>query len=144
MRTIQNYLDLVKDQDRTREAVRMLEQATSDPALFSSLTSDFSKLFSLVEELDKDQSNHDLKLAGTYGTLEKLEKTSAIIDEQISHTFLHKHGIDGITFGSMEQVYNPLRSGISSMQETRASLLKQGMSANFADNLAARYLKGIE
>jgi len=34
MRYINNYLDLIKEQDRTREAIRLLQQSTTDPATF--------------------------------------------------------------------------------------------------------------
>ena len=44
----------------------------------------------------------------------------------------------------MEQVYSPQVSGMGSMQEVRAHLLKNGMSEQFADLLAARYIKTNE
>lgn len=73
---IQNYLDLVKEQDRTREAIALLESATSNPSNFSELTKSFDKISQLVSELDEGQSNFALKLTNRHGTLEKLEKTS--------------------------------------------------------------------
>lgn len=44
----------------------------------------------------------------------------------------------------MEDVYAPQVSGISSLEKTRSYLLKNGMSGQFADILAAKYIKKIE
>lgn len=35
MKMIQNYQDLIKDQERTREAIRLLEKSTQDPKVFA-------------------------------------------------------------------------------------------------------------
>lgn len=44
----------------------------------------------------------------------------------------------------MEDVYNPQVTGIPSFEETRSYLLKNGMSTQFTDILAAKYIKKIE
>jgi hypothetical protein len=44
----------------------------------------------------------------------------------------------------MEQVYSPVISGMGTMQQVRAHLLKNGMSKQFTDLLAARYIKTAE
>ena len=75
--TLNKYRDLIKEQDRTREAIVLLQTATSNPAVFNNLTSDMSKIFGLLKELDQDQSDFTLHLKGKYGTFEKLEKTTA-------------------------------------------------------------------
>jgi hypothetical protein len=82
MNTIQNYLDLVKEQDRTREAIALLQKATTDPSVFANLTSEFSKLKQLVSELDSDQSNVGLRLENQHGTIEKLEQVAEILNHQ--------------------------------------------------------------
>jgi len=44
----------------------------------------------------------------------------------------------------MEEVYNPLVSGFGSMHKVRQHLLSRGMTAQFTDILAAKYIKKIE
>lgn len=60
LNTIQNYLDLLKEQDRTREAIFLLQKATADPAVFANLTSEFGKMKQLLAELDSEQSDVSL------------------------------------------------------------------------------------
>lgn len=72
------------------------------------------------------------------------KKTSAFIDERIRSSFLSLYGIDGIGFKNIEDVYCPLVSGISSMAETRSYLLKRGMTVQFTDLLAAKYIRKLE
>ena len=45
---------------------------------------------------------------------------------------------------NIEQVYNPVNTGIASMEDTRTFLIQKGMSAELADSLAKRYLNRIE
>ena len=82
-----------------------------------------------------------MTIDGTVGTFEKLKKTSAVMDESITNAFIRAYGIDGINFSNMEQVYAPAVSGLGSMEKVREHLISKGMSANFADYLAARYIK---
>lgn len=39
---IQDYKDLVRDQEKTREAIRLLEKSSQDPKVFGRLTQDFN------------------------------------------------------------------------------------------------------
>jgi len=55
-----------------------------------------------MNEFDLGSSNYDLHINGQYGTFEKLKKTSAMMDESITNSFLRVYGIDGIKFGNME------------------------------------------
>lgn len=80
----------------------------------------------------------------SFGSFEKLKKTSAFIDESIHGSFLRLYGIDGINFANMEEVYNPLVSGLGSMHKVRQHLLSRGMTAQFTDILAAKYIKKVE
>lgn len=59
---ITKYLDLMKAQDKTREAISLLESSTDSHEVFSRLTCDLSVFMQLVEELDGDHSIADLKL----------------------------------------------------------------------------------
>lgn len=66
LKMIESYKSLIKDQDRTREAMQLLQRATDDPAVFSRLTKDFKQVFSLVEELDNNQFSN-LKFTDSFG-----------------------------------------------------------------------------
>jgi|TARA_B110000285_G_scaffold96431_1_gene110039 hypothetical protein len=58
MLTLRKYFDMMKEKDRTTEAINLLKRSTNgDGQSFSALTSSFNTLFELIEELDKDQSN---------------------------------------------------------------------------------------
>jgi hypothetical protein len=75
---------LIKQQDRTREAILLLKRSSNgDPASFNTLTSNFKTIFDLINELNSDQSNYDIKIK-ELGTFEKLKKSSAYIDEKIT------------------------------------------------------------
>ena len=97
-----------------------------------------------MKELDQDQSNAELRIGNRFGTFEKLKKTTAYIDQLIENAFLTRFGIKGINYANLEQVYNPLVSGFGTMQEARSHLLKNGMSQQFTDLLAARYIQRLE
>ena len=86
--------------------------------MFARLTKDFKQVFALVDELENDTLS-EMKLHDYIGSVEKLKKTSKFIDESIRSSFLRLYGIDGITFANMEEVYNPVVSGIGSMHKVR-------------------------
>lgn len=130
---IQKYLDLIKEQDRTREAINFLKQSVEIPEHYQKLTSNFDTLFALVKELDSEQTNQSILLAEKHGTIEKMKKVSGILNEHIEQAFLKQYGIRGIQFHNMEDVYSHFKSGHGSMAETRKWLLKNGMSVQFAD-----------
>lgn len=55
MLTIQKYFDLVKEKERTQEAINLLKRSTSgDGQSFAALTSSFNTIFELLEELDSE------------------------------------------------------------------------------------------
>lgn len=54
MQKIEQYLDLMKEQDRTREAIALLQSSTSEAGKFRSLTESFDQFFGLLKELDQD------------------------------------------------------------------------------------------
>lgn len=62
----------------------------------------------------------------------------------IEHAFLTRFGIKGMNYANLEQVYNPLVSGFGTMQDARSHLLKNGMTQQFTDLLAARYIRKLE
>lgn len=122
----------------------MLEGSTKDAASFGELTQSFDNLFELIKCLDSEQSNDEIRFEDKIGTFEKLKKTSGFIDQKIQEVFLTRFGFRGIHFENMEDVYAPQVTGISSLEKTRSYLLKNGMSGQFADILAAKYIKKIE
>lgn len=50
---IQKYIDLIKEQDRTREAILLLKR-TAAGENFDKLTKDFNNIFRLIKELDSE------------------------------------------------------------------------------------------
>lgn len=52
---------------------------------------------------------------GKYGTLEKLKKTSKVLENQIEQSYLQLHGITDMKYGQEQEVYNPMRSGVGQM-----------------------------
>ena len=122
----------------------MLERSTKDAATFSELTQSFDALFDVIKCLDSEQSNDFLRIEDKIGTFEKLKKTSSYIDQKIGEMFMTRFGFKGIRFENMEDAYAPQVTGISSLEKTRSHLLKNGMSGQFADILAAKYIKKLE
>jgi hypothetical protein len=53
-----------------------------------------------------------------------------------SQIFKDRYDISGVNIDTIDQVYNPVFSGIGSMEKTREYLIKKGMSSAFADSLA--------
>ena len=90
---------------------------------------------------DNKTGTLDFKFQDDYGTFSKFKRTSGIIDAMFEKTFFSQYGIQGIKYGNLEQVYDPMMTGIGSMFETRKHLLAKGMTPQFADLLAARYIK---
>ena len=73
---------MLKEQDRTREAIKLLEESTTDPKQFRDLTRNFQTFKDLVEELDSDHSDHGIpRVADHSANVGKLEKTSLYIDQ---------------------------------------------------------------
>lgn len=46
---------------------------------------------------------------------------------------IERYGILGVQLDNLEQLYNPLLSGIGSITETRSYLIQKGMNAALAD-----------
>lgn len=76
--------------------------------------------------------------------IERLKKTQEAINQEASRNVLERFGIKGVNLNNIEQVYNPVNTGIASMQDTRTFLIQKGMSEELADNLAKRYLNQLE
>ena len=66
------------------------------------------------------------------------------MDNMINGQFSRVYGIEGINFGSMEQVHSPIKSGKGTMKDLRQHLLSRGMTEQFADILAAKYIRKLE
>lgn len=115
-----------------------------EPNEFRRLTDDANKIFELVEELDAGQHNYDVQIGQKWGTLEKLRKTSNAMDNMINGQFSRVYGVDGIGFSNMEQVHSPIKSGKGTMKDVRQHLLARGMTEQFADILAAKYIRKLE
>jgi hypothetical protein len=66
------------------------------------------------------------------------------LNGETQRSVLQRFGIKGVSLDNIEQVYNPLISGISSMHATRTFLISKGMTNELADNLARRYINKLE
>ena len=96
-----------------------------------------------MEEL-KSNHNFELNKLHTVGTFKKLKQNSESLDLEIQRVMSSMFGVEGIGYANLHMIYDPIRSGNPSLLETRRDLMKKGMSADFADNLAARYLRQME
>jgi len=65
------------------------------------------------------------------------------VDQLVSQIFEERFGITGVNFKNIEQVYNPMLSGIASMTATHKHLINQGMPVHLADSLAVKYLNSM-
>ena len=65
------------------------------------------------------------------------------VDTLVEQIMQERFAISGVTFSNLEQVYDPLVSGLPSMAEVRSHLTANGMSHSLADSLAIKYLKGL-
>lgn len=116
MKQADDYVQLMRDHHKTKEAIDLLQKASFDPVEFRRLTENSNKIFDLVDELDAGQTNYDLKISNKWGTLDKLRKTTAVVDDTIGSQFSSLYGVDGIGLSTIEQVHSPLKSGKCSMR----------------------------
>ncbi len=117
--------------------------AQLDSGLQTRLVGSFQEFFSIVKELDQLSNSRDTVVSNE-PVVDRLRKTSLAINEETQKLILERFGIASINMENIEQVYNVKYSGIGSLAETRRYLIKKGMTAEFADNLAKRYLNRLE
>lgn len=96
----------------------------------------------MIEELD-NHNQLDLRLSN-YGTFEKLGKTQQIIDQTISNQFKRLYNVENMSYLDLHNAYSSMNSGFANMANARAHFLRNGMSAQFADILAAKHIKHLE
>ena len=101
--------------------------AKNDPLMTNQLLTSSEELFSILGELDKNKATKEVHL-GQLAAFSKLEKVSTVLNELASQIFEDRYDISGINMDNIDQVYNPLYSGICSMEKTRELLIKKGMS----------------
>jgi hypothetical protein len=65
------------------------------------------------------------------------------VDSLVSQIIEERFGISSVNFKNIEQVYNPMLSGIASMTATHKHLISQGMPVHLADSLAVKYLNSL-
>ena len=86
-------------------------------------------LESILEHLDADPKT--TKEHGKFADLWYLDrymKVSGSIDSLVSRILGEDFGHENISWDNIEQVYNPLLSGVDSIEEQRQSLVTAGMS----------------
>jgi hypothetical protein len=57
---------------------------------------------------------------------------------------MERFGFKGISLDNLEDVFNPILTGIASMSATRTHLITRGMTEELADKLALRYIQKVE
>ena len=129
---------------RTKEGLFAIEhlQDSQDPAVQSAIYTSFSQFEELVAQLDKGNKSTalvDLKLTESPLVQMALQSISAIKEQSASIIF-DRYGVQGVSLTNLEELYNPMFTGIFSMQDNRRNLIKHGMTAQFADQLAKRYI----
>lgn len=78
----------------------------------------------MVEQLDRDIAPYTKNAKITNNlVIQRLKKTFTILNDHITNFFIQGFGIDGITYENIEEVYNPLRTGLGSLQATHEFLL---------------------
>ena len=67
-----------------------------------------------------------------------------MFNQTITTQFKRVYDVENIGYTNMHDVYSSHKSGFGSMARMRAHLLKRGMTAQFADILAAKHIKNLE
>jgi hypothetical protein len=136
-----------QDLDRIRQ-LRNLLQASGNAELESKLLGSSQEFYKLCEEIDTlstiDPSVGTLLADNHLSVIDRLKKTQESINQEASRAVLERFGIKGVNLDNIEQVYNPVNTGIASMSATRTFLIQKGMSEELADSLAKRYLNRLE
>lgn len=136
-----------QDLDRIRQ-LRNLLQASGNAELESKLLGSSQEFYKLCEEIDTlstiDPSVGTLLADNHLSVIDRLKKTQESINQEASRAVLERFGIKGVNLDNIEQVYNPVKTGITSMSATRTFLIQKGMSEELADSLAKRYLNRLE
>lgn len=76
--------------------------------------------------------------------VDRLKKTALALNQEAAKIILDRFGIKNVALDNLEQLYNPLNSGLPSMQETRRHLIQRGMTEELADTIAKRYITRCE
>ena len=113
----------------------MLESADVDEQ--ARCTGQFNELQAIIGEMD---TSFNLKDDAVFT---RLEKTSSAINELVGKIFRERYGINGLSYDNIEQVFNPMNSGIPTMGATRDHLVAHGMNPDLADQLSQRYLNRL-
>ena len=78
--------------------------------------SGFDEIEAILNQVDEEPLVYDdHSKIGKLPEFERLKKTSFTMNEMIGQLFRDRHGLNGITFNNIEQVYNPLVSGVASL-----------------------------
>ncbi|CDW78620.1 UNKNOWN [Stylonychia lemnae] len=122
----------------------MTEYQNSD--VIAKLMSSPDEFFKIQQFVDtfSDVSVLENQKVKNYPDIKRAEKYFTIINQEIRKHVQERFNIKDIQLDNLEQLYNPLKTGISNMIDNRAYLIKNGMSQQLADLLAKRYLNSLE
>lgn len=136
---LQLNVKLMQEREKVRELKELIESAAVKSDVEARLLSSSQEFFNIVSQIDSANIPGIQPLTDV-SLLSRLQKTQTALNEEATRTLLERFGIKGLTLDTVEQVYNPAKTGIASMLETRNYLIHKGMSETLADNLAKRYI----
>ena len=104
----------------------------------------FDELEAILAQVDNEPALYDrYSKIGNLPEFDRLKKTSFTMNEMIGDMFRNGYGLNGITYNNIEQVYNPLVSGVGSLHKQKQKLVSQGMPLALADHLCRKYLSEV-
>lgn len=109
-------METQRELERIRQIKEMIVLAQSDSALQSRLLSNSQEFLSIVNELGQKEISLN-------SAVDQVTKTTSSINAAAEAFVFERFGFKGVNLDNLEQVYNPLRSGNSSLHETRTHLL---------------------
>lgn len=144
----QNALDefraFVETIHRTKEGLFAIEHLrdSQDPAVQTAIYSKIQEFEQFVVQLDLGNKSgllQDAELASTPLVNMAMNSLNAI--RQYSAKVIYdRYAVSGVNITNLEELYNPMFTGIFDMLDNRQNLIKHGMTAQFADQLAKRYI----
>lgn len=98
----------------------------------------------VVSTLDSDSNLFTSESQiGSNPAIQRFQKTSSVLNELIGQIFREGFAIEGINYDNIEQVYNPLLTGLGSLHATHEYLMSQGMSPDTSNMLCRKYLNQL-
>lgn len=145
LQRITSYHALKDELDKVKQLKNTLTSlARHDGALKERIQGSIKEYSELVEMLDADSNLFSTDaLVGNNPAIQRFKKTSSVLNELIGSIFREGLAIEGIDYDNIEQVYNPLITGLGSLHATHEYLLTHGISAETSQMLCRKYLNQL-